>query len=297
MTTSSRVRRPRGPRALGRARERPAVLRAIALVGALVPLAAACETDSLAPLGFRQAGAERWQLPDRLREISGLALNADDHLLAHDDERAVIYVLDHRRARRLKTFALGDPVARDDFEGIAVAEGRVYLVTSAGRLYSAEEAADGGHAPFQTAETGLGERCEVEGLAYVRARGALAIACKTPRGDAPLAVHFYSLAAGRVTSEPLAVPMRALAGALGTEGFSPSGIEWVADRATFVLVAAREAAIAELGADGRLLAAARLPRRHHRQPEGVAVDGDGRLIIADEGDGRRARLSVYPAGS
>ena len=58
----------------------------------------------------------------------------------------------------MKEFQLadvGDPVA-DDFEGIAVAEGRIYLVTSAGRLYECREGADGASVLFQVYATGPG---------------------------------------------------------------------------------------------------------------------------------------------
>jgi len=41
------------------------------------------------------------------------------------------------------------------------------------------------------------------------------------------------------------------------------------------------------------VAAAELPHRLHRQPEGIALL-NAQLILADEGDGRRATLTSYP---
>ncbi len=67
--------------------------------------------------------AVRWKLPGKLQEISGLAMTDDGRLLAHNDEKAVVFEIDSRNGRIVKQFSLSDltkPV-EDDFEGIAVA--------------------------------------------------------------------------------------------------------------------------------------------------------------------------------
>ncbi len=125
--------------------------------------------------------AVRWNLPKRLKEISGLALSADERLFAHDDEHAVIYEIDWHDGRIVKAFALGDPTVADDFEGIAIADRDFYLITSDGILYRATEGADGAHVPYQRIDTGSGRRCEIEGLAYDPPRNVLLLGCKTPR--------------------------------------------------------------------------------------------------------------------
>ena len=56
-------------------------------------------------------------------------------MLAHDDERAVIYEIDFRNEGLVKAWAFGDTPARGDFEGIAVSPTRVWLVASNGRLF------------------------------------------------------------------------------------------------------------------------------------------------------------------
>jgi hypothetical protein len=74
----------------------------------------------------------QWKLPKRLKEISGLALTPDERLLAITDEQAVVYELDYAEGRVIKSFWLGDPIVRGDFEGIAVLEDTVWLLTSDG---------------------------------------------------------------------------------------------------------------------------------------------------------------------
>jgi len=86
---------------------------------------------------------QQWALPDRLREISGLALTSDERLLAVADEFAVVYEIDYESDRLVKAFALGEPAARGDFEGIAVLDETVWLMTSDGVLYAAAEGGNG----------------------------------------------------------------------------------------------------------------------------------------------------------
>ena len=68
---------------------------------------------------------------------------AGNRLLAHDDERGVVVEISYRDGSIVKAFALSDrrgPVAAA-FEGIAAAEGRIYLVSSLGQLYEFGEGA------------------------------------------------------------------------------------------------------------------------------------------------------------
>src|SRR3954462_5238642 len=76
----------------------------------------------------------QWKLPDTLHEISGLAALPDGRLFAHDDEHGVIYEIDPAEGELKKSFALGDPPLRGDFEGIAIADRDFYLMTSDGIL-------------------------------------------------------------------------------------------------------------------------------------------------------------------
>ncbi len=238
---------------------------------------------------------QQWRLPGRLQEISGLALDEEGRLFAVADEAAVVYQLDYEAGRLLKAFAFGDPVLRGDFEGIAIVAGVVWLVTSDGELYSAPEGEDGEQLDFGRYVTGLGSRCEVEGLA-ADAGGRLLIACKQARGERPaLAIHAWSPATRALDpSARIELPQQDILRAIADNRFNPSGIEVDPGTGNLLLIAARQRAVAELTADGRLVAARRLPLgNRHRQPEGITLTRDGRLLIADEGGSHKARLAVY----
>lgn len=244
------------------------------------------------------AGPEaQWTLPGRLREISGLAATGDGRVFAHDDERGVIYELDHLEGRLVKAFALGDITAADDFEGIAVVEDRLYLVSSNGRLYESFEGEDGERMLFNTYGTGVGRHCEVEGLAFEPADRALLLLCKTPRdpelGES-VAIYRWSVDERAMASDSLILISRAaLTEGIPGNRFSPSGIERHPDTGQYFIVAAREEAIAVVDATGEVLSVEALPDRAHRQAEGITFTSEGSLLIADEGGDGRARLTRY----
>lgn len=127
--------------------------------------------------------ATHWKLPRELEEISGLATTGDNRLLAHNDERAIIYEIDFRNGSIVKAFQLSDTnyPAAGDFEGIAATDAGMFLVTSNGRLFQCHEGNAGESVLFNVYTTGVGRDCEIEGLAYDRARRELILICKEAR--------------------------------------------------------------------------------------------------------------------
>ena len=256
---------------------------------------------SLGDYGLQAGSATRWELRRRLREISGLAMTSDHRLLAHNDEAGVVFEIDYRDGSIVKEFRLadvGDPVA-DDFEGIAVADGRIYLVTSSGRLYECPEGADGESVLFTVYATGVGRDCEIEGLAYDEGARELLLMCKDPRSEdllGKLAIHRWSIDDKRLVDDsPTVIPVGDFARRIGSNRYRPSGIERHPLSGNYFVVAARQGAIAEVTPAGEVLAARRFTAGWHRQIEGIAFAADGALIVSDEGGDGRASLTVYPA--
>lgn len=244
--------------------------------------------------------ATRWKLPGRLQEISGLALSENGTVLAHDDEEGTVFAVDLATGTVAKSFELTDARGRidADFEGLAVAGGRVYLVTSDGHVYEAAEGVAGGRAPCVVYDTRLGKDYEIEGLAYEPGARELLLASKAARGTAsrgPLYVFRWSTETKRlVEGGRIAIPVRDIAKRLGRGAFAPSGIERHPLSGNYVLVAGPQHALAEIAPDGTLLGARELSGQWHRQPEGITFAADGRLIVSDEGASKRARLTIYP---
>lgn len=245
---------------------------------------------------LRPVAGRAVSLPGVLGEVSGLAVDSQGRLLAHQDENAAVYVIDPANGSILHTIRVGPRELRGDFEGIAVAGNRIFLATSGGTLLEVTESA-GGAASARQVATGLDEVCEVEGLAYDAAGAALLLPCKTKRGkqlDGRLLVYAVSLATLTLEPRPrLDVPHSDLKAAGLEEGFHPSAIEVHPRSGSFFIVAGPESAIVEISSEGRVLAVRQLSRDAHPQPEGLTFGPGLELWIADERGRESGSLTRY----
>jgi hypothetical protein len=258
---------------------------------------AAAAEGALSHYDLRAAPADRWTLPKELNEISGLAVDRRGRVFAHGDERAIVYQLDPATHRVLKRFSFGHPAVRGDFEGIAVTGEQLTLTTSDGVLYTGREGQDGEAVPYTIRDSGVGRRCEVEGLAYESSDRSLLLACKTPRIESlrgKVAVFGWSLDRGApAASLRVVVPQSQVVGRVGGSTFHPSELTRDPVTGNYLVLAAREHLIAELTPAGAVADVRRLRPSLHRQPEGLAFVADGALLVADEANGKRATLTVY----
>jgi uncharacterized protein YjiK len=267
--------------------------------GFLASAGSRAEPESvLARYDLEAPPGDRWELPRKLDEISGLAIDARGRVFAHEDERAIIFELEPSTHRVVRRFAFGSPAIPGDFEAIALVGDSVVLVTSNGVLYAGAQGRDGESVRYVRRDTGVGRSCEVEGLAYEPDDRSLLIACKVPR-DAftrgHVTVFRWSLdRRGIVPPAALHVPLARLTRAAGLSDFHPSDITRDPVTGHYLLVAAREHAIAELTPAGDVEQVVRLQRKRHPQAEGIAVTPDGALLVTDEAGRGRATLSVYP---
>lgn len=235
-------------------------------------------------------------LPEDLAEISGLAVASPTSLFAHDDEQGAVREISVEDGRILRSFRFGD---RGDFEGIAADGNRIFVITSSGVLSSFAAVADGATATADTVDTGVGERCEIEGLSLSPRPGELLILCKEIRGRGNrgrLLVFAWDVVAGRLADQPFIDTDLSETLGENRRGFAPSGIDWDAGRRRIVIVSARNQLLLQLDGNGRVVAQRALQAARHPQAEGVAVMPNGALAIADEaGDsGGPGRLTIYP---
>ena len=255
---------------------------------------------SLESYTLTEETATHWKLPEHLEEISGLAMTRDNRLLAHNDERGIIFEIDYQNGSIAKAFQLSDmknPVA-SDFEGIATIDDQIYLVTSSGRLYECREGTAGESVLFNVYTTGVGRDCEIEGLTYDESKRALLLMCKDTRNadlEGQLAVYHWSIDEKQIRKDAhTVIPVIEFSQHIKGKKFQPSGIERHPMSGNYFIVAARQGAIAEITPEGKVVAVREFPAQWHRQVEGIAFAADGTLIVSDEGAGKRARLTLYP---
>jgi len=252
------------------------------------------ETPGVLDLFDFGSPAATFEMPGRLDEISGLAITADGRLFGHNDERGTVHEIDRTSGEVGKRFSIGDPPLQADFEGLAVAGERFFLVTSAGLLHEFREVGDRGTSPHRVTDLGIGGACEVEGLDYDARSGALLVACKVTsspdRGS--LVVHRVPLDPERPRPAPLEISRAQLPAFDLPTDFQPSSIA-VSPAGTLLLASAAPEALIEVNDAGRVIAGIDLPDRRHPQTEGLAIGPDGRLYLSDEQNGQPGQVTAY----
>ncbi len=237
-----------------------------------------------------------WILPRELREVSGLALTADGRLLAHNDQRGRVYVLNPLRGVVVKRFFLGEKGIRGDFEAIAVVRKAIYMLTSNGDLYQFEEGSDGESMRSVFHDTGLGKECEFEGLAFDSASSLLVMPCKNvfmkALKDQLVLYRWYLPGSGSPRMSMLRIPMATAVGSNGWKEFRPTDITVDPATGNYVMISAQEKGLVEITPTGEVVKSMPLPGRHP-QAEGVAITSSGILIVADEGVAGEPMITLY----
>lgn len=240
----------------------------------------------------------QWIMPAELREISGLTLQANGFLLAHDDELARIYEIDPRTGIILKRFTLAG-VPHGDFEAITTAGSDIYLLESNGRLYKFKEGADGTEVAYSKYDTRLGHECEFEGIAYEPDSSWLVLPCKKAAGKSlhnQLVIYRLPLPLTKSSAfSKLTIPIAEVIGLNTWKTFRPSDIAIDPATGNYVMVASIEKAIATITPGGLVLSSEPLPPGHD-QAEGVAITRDSLLIVSDEARHKPAIITLYRWG-
>jgi hypothetical protein len=249
-----------------------------------------------------KAGAA-WQskLPRALSEVSGLAFAPDGSLLAHGDERAVVWRYDVASRRPVARFGLADRrnggAMHGDFEDLVVVGERLFLVTAGGEIYEGRAAEDGRTRLAVRRTGGLGRGCEAEGLTWDASTRALLVLCKTVRSRQwkdRIVILAVSTDTWRYEPQPrLLVKQRDVERVTGRKRFHGSAMARHPLTGTWILVAGPERTYVELSPQGAVLGGGRLDRDRHRQPEGITVAPDLTLLISDEGSHGKATITAY----
>jgi len=263
---------------------------------ATIILLSACVEEIAPANSYTTTPGKKIRLPKALNEISGLAMASETSVFAHDDEYGIVYEINTESGAVLRAFALGEPTVKDDFEGIAVSGEHIYLLTSNGRIYEAPIGEHGERVIFNVYDTGLGERCEFEGLAAAGTSGEFLALCKRSAKNLPQrAVNIFRWSVADKLQPPelaLSISLDVLADNQA-DAFRASAVER-RNNGGLVIISAANAMLIEANANGEILRSKNLSKKAHRQAEGVTISSAGDIIIADEAARRgHGQISVY----
>jgi uncharacterized protein YjiK len=229
---------------------------------------------------------KKWQLPEVLREISGLVYIDNDRFACVQDEEGKIFVYNAVKERIEEVIEFGGP---DDYEGIAVVGTSAFVVNSSGQMTEVKNYRTPDMTTVQIA-TPLTAKYNIEGLCYDSANDRLLLAVKDRDINSDYkGVYAYDLSERKFITD--AVFKIALNHSLFGKGnakrneanFNPSGISIHPITKEIYIVDGRKALVLILNKEGQMVSLIPLVHPEFSQPEGITFDKKGTLYISNEG--------------
>lgn len=253
-----------------------------------------------------------FDLPDALKEISGIALTKDEQeIIAIQDENGILFYLDRGTGKVLRE----QKFHKDgDYEDIAVVQNDIYIIKSNGSLYQLEPT-DTDSLHRTKYKIGNKEQ-DFEGLCYDKKNAQLLVACKGVLSkDKAYEKHkgicAFDLKTKTLKANPaFSINLEAIEQYLnlkgspemrekfskimsennGQLGFSPSGIAIHPLSENIYVISSKGKTLAVLSQNNQILHLEKLDKKIHCQPEGILFDTNGTLYISNEGKAETAKL-------
>ena len=255
-----------------------------------------------------------FELPDELKEISGLSMSDDgQNLIAHNDEEGTIFVLSKVNGKIERKIQFWD---KGDYEGIEVVGQDAFVIKSNGNIYQVRNFLTDEHPQVIKHSSFLNKENDVEGLGYDARRHALLVGCKGKGVDEEgsqlkKAIYAFSLDNMQMQSQPVYVlqlkdiqrllehyPEGAADKKIcekfapGTQEmrFNPSAIAIHPLTNQDFLTSSTGKMLMVMDYNGQLQFIEKFKKSVHPQPEGLCFDKNGTLYIANEGKDGNGRI-------
>lgn len=255
-----------------------------------------------------------FELPNKLKEISGLSLSYDDHqLMAINDEKANVYFINKKSGEVSKGIDFGKP---GDYEGIEAVGSTIYVVQSSGRIYEIAEleSEDQG---VQKHKSFLETSNDVEGLCFDKKNNRLLLACKGKGGKGTAfkltkSIYSFDLETKKMPAKPAYsfslddVHNYLKANKKDPQSkklweffdpdkskmeFSPSAVAIHPITGDIYISSSVGKLLLILNSKGKISNIKRLKKGIHQQPEGLCFEEDGTLWISNEAkNGEKAKV-------
>ncbi len=257
-----------------------------------------------------------FELPDRLKEVSGLSMTADgQHLAAIDDEKGVIFLLDKNTGAIMQEVNFWED---GDYEGLEIVGNDAFAVKSSGKLFLVKNFLSENRETVQLPSC-LNKENDVEGLGFDPLGNRLLVGCKGKgevgeNGALKRAIYAFSLDKMEMLATPVfMLTLENIQAYLDhcqsndhkeklqeyfTPGtpelkFSPSGIAVHPVTGEIYVTSSTGKMLLVLTQEGKIVNFEKLKKTIHTQPEGLCFDADGTLFISNEGKEGVARIYKF----
>ena len=236
----------------------------------------------------------RWELPDALREVSGIDWIGDDKLAAIEDEDGIIYIYDLKAKKITKEIEFADD---GDYEGIAVNGKNAYVMRSDGLLFEALNY-QSDQIITKTYQSKMSHKNNVETLALDAKNNRLLTAPKDedPNDDNIKGVYAFDLKGQAMLSDLIfKVDMKDKAlkdyeEKKSYKTFRPSDLAVHPKTGELYVLEGVNPKLLIMNTKGDIKNVFKLDKDDFAQPEGITFSPDGRLFISNEAAGGKATI-------
>ena len=221
--------------------------------------------------------SEKYDLPDKLKEISGLSYYKKNQLVCVNDEQGKIFIYDLNKKKIIDKIPFGKD---GDYEGVEVVGDEVFVLKSDGKLKGFKI----GEAFEREIDCSEPEVLEYEGLGYDPKSKYLLLVAKERKKDVDDKKMIYAYDFDRkILFKHIAIPEEQVKDEANGKDFKPSGIAVHPQTGQVFIIASSGKKLLVLSGKGQKEALISLNPNVFEQPEGICFSPDGQLFIASEG--------------
>jgi uncharacterized protein YjiK len=220
---------------------------------------------------------EKYDLPNKLKEISGLSYYKENQLVCVNDEQGKIFIYDIKEKKIVDKIPFGED---GDYEGVEVVGDEVFVLKSNGKLKGFKI----GVAFEREIDCSEPKVVEYEGLGYDAKSKYLLLVAKERTKDVDDKKMIYAYDFDRkVLFKHIAIPEEEVKDEANGKNFRPSGIAVHPKTGQTFIIASDGKKLLVLSEKGQKEALISLNPKTYRQPEGICFSPDGQLFISSEG--------------
>ena len=221
--------------------------------------------------------SEKFIMPNKLKEISGLSFFKNNQLACVNDEEGKVFIYDFVEKEIVDKIPFGKD---GDYEGVEVVGDEVFVLKSNGKLKSFKI----GVAYEREIDCSNPDVLEYEGLSYDPKSKYLLLAAKERVKDKDDKKMIYAYDFDRkILFKHIAIPQDQLKDDANGKDFKPSGIAVSPITGQTFIIASVGKKLLILSEDGQKQALISLNPKIFIQPEGICFTPNGDLFIASEG--------------
>lgn len=235
-----------------------------------------------------------WEMPDELKEISGMSWIGDDKIAAIEDEDGILYIYDLNTSKIARTIEFADD---GDYEGVAVNKTDAYVMRSDGLLFEVLDYSSDSP-QTKTYQSAMSHKNNVESLALDAQNHRLLTAPKDedPNDEDVKGVYAFDL------KERLMLPdlifkvdmkdkaLKKFKRKKSKRTFRPSDLAVHPKTGEIYILEGVHPKLMILDKKGSIKTVYELDEDDFAQPEGITFGPDGRLFIANEAHGGTATI-------